>query len=187
LSKIIVIGSVQHSGTHFIRRAIGGTCAKLTVKNDVRPRDKRKEFQMVHAHFDERTDALHHWASGNKVIIPLRHPAAVAVSWKKRPDHRKRTPTFLDQWKRMDEFDAFFFPLDENNLTSMPFDELEEYLGRSVSRSSKTAGSIGDYKEKKNLQAMRDFLQEDWALVEEALQTHIGWKFYGNDYPVRGL
>ena len=87
----------------------------------------------------------------------------------------------------MDEFDAFFFPLDENNLTSMPFDELEEYLGRSVSRSSKTAGSIGDYKEKKNLQAMRDFLQEDWALVEEALQTHIGWKFYGNDYPVRGL
>ena len=164
---------MQHSGTHFIRNCIGGRCAKLTVKNDVRPRDKRKPFQLVHAHFDERTDALHHWAIGRKVVIPIRHPAKIAVSWNKRDDHRKRTPTFLDQWVRMDEFDAFFFPLEE-----MPFNELEEYLGQSVNRARKPLGTIGNYDEKKNLQAMREFLKDDWELVESALETNIGRKFY---------
>ena len=165
----IIVPTVQHSGTHYLLNVIRKPVGKLCLSGKV------KDRYVIHGHLDKRTEKLLELSKGRRTVIPLRHPALIAVSWKKRGPARWRTPTFLDQWKRMDEFDAFFFPLEEK-----PYKALEEYLRLDVVRVDKRVNSIGDYPERNDLQTARDFLKDDWALVEQALNTKIGSQYYDN-------
>ena len=109
-----------------------------------------------------------------KTVIPLRHPALIAVS------HKKRDPNagtgFLHKWTQMTQIPAFHFPME-----TKPFDALEVYLEREVRRNEVTLGSIGEYKEKNSLKQARAFLGRDWWAVEAALDTEIGEWYYGDD------
>ena len=180
--------SIQHSGTHFILRTLGGNSAKLKPSDKSRFNTSkliiwpRKGYKLLQGHFDyARADTLLRMSRHMKTVIPLRHPALIAVSWKKRGPARWRSNNFLEQWLKMCEVkDAFYFPLE-----TMPFDELEDFTGLTVNRTDRAFGSIGDYPEKRDLKTARDFLGDDWALVEEALETQVGRKFYSA--PLCGL
>jgi len=175
----IVIGSVQHSGTYFLTWTVGRNPGRAKIKADncqiIIPNAKdgraQSEYVSIHGHFDHRTELLKELAKTRKMVIPLRHPALIAVSWKARgEDGNRRTPTFLDQWVRMDEFpDAFFFTMEEK-----PFDDLETYLGRPVNRIKRYVNKM-DYEFPTNV---LEYLGDDRHLVEKALQTDVGKRFY---------
>ena len=134
-------------------------------------------YNLINGHFDVRADTLIEMSKHMKTVIPLRHPALIAVSWKKRPKDINHRGTFLDEWMKMCEVEnAFHFPLEIK-----PFDALEAFTGIEIIRHDKLINSIGNYPEKESLQTAKNFLQDDWALVEIALNTPIGRKFY-NEY-----
>src|SRR5690606_1538325 len=105
----------------------------------------------------------------HKTVDPLRHPVAVAISWKKRG-----RDGYYDGWRLMSEanlFDPFFFPLE-----TQPYEELEAYLGRTVNRVDRVVGAHQAYDEKlwweRGLVAgVRKFLREYWDQAQELLQT----------------
>ena len=178
--------TVKHTGTHYIMKVLNYRYAKLT--RDGRISIKKKacnhstEYQLINGHFDCRANTLIEMSKDLKTVIPLRHPALIAVSWKKRPKDIHHQGTFLDEWLKMCEVDnAFHFPLE-----TMPFDELESYTEMTVNRQTEVIHSIGDYPEKKDLQTIQNFLDDDWPLVLAALDTSIGRKFY-NDKSLCGL
>jgi len=128
---------------------------------------------LVQAHFDdERTETIIDLSRTMKTVIPLRHPAFVAVSWRKRNEDN-----FLQQWLRMCWVpQAFYFPLE-----TKPFDELQEYTGVTLNRQVGMVNSLGKYPEKQDLQTARDFLGDEWGDVQTALNSPIGRKFYDSD------
>jgi hypothetical protein len=140
-------------------------------------------YDLINAHFDERADTLIEMSKHMKTVIPLRHPALIAVSHKKREGQPRHDIPWYIQWDKMCEVEnAFHFPLE-----TKPFDELEEFTGMKVKRIDGVIHSIGNYPEKKDLKTMRDFLQKDWDFVEKALKTNIGQRFYNDDSIIRGL
>jgi len=178
----ILVPTVKHTGTHYILKVLKNNNAKLGRCGRVCLSGKRPcmlkdhKYELIHGHFDERADTIIEMSKYMKTVIPLRHPALVAVSWKKRPkDHNHKT-TFLEEWLKMCEVDnAFHFPLE-----TMPFDKLAEFTGKPVKRTRERIHSIGDYPEKESLKTIQNFLKDDWLLVEQALNTSIGRKFYDN-------
>jgi hypothetical protein len=162
-------------------KALGGNYAKLGLDGKVKyrkfPIKKGKpDYDLIHGHFDVRGPTLVEASHKMTTVIPLRHPALIATSWKKRGPARKRTPTFLEQWMYMCEATGFLFPLE-----TKPFEALADYTNLRVRPLDKVVNSIGDYDEKRDLQAIKNFLGRDWALVEAALDTEIGRRFYGPD------
>jgi hypothetical protein len=106
-------------------------------------------------------------------VIPLRHPALIATSFKKR-----KQGGYVKEWMRMCEIEGFHFPLE-----TKPYDELEEYLGRPVVRDDTVVNSIGEYPEKDSIQSAKAYLGIDWVNVEAMLATPIGQRFYSNSLP----
>ena len=172
IEDCIIVPSVQHTGMHFLREVLGGRQAKMRFDDlTIRYSEKLpRPYEIIHGHFDNRTPLLKALSDTRKTVIPLRHPMKVAVSWKKRGAEERRTPTFLDQWLRMDEFsNAFFFPLEVK-----PFTALEKYIGRPVIRTTEIYGAQ-EYDYPDDVEA---FLGGDMFLVELALKTKIGKRFY---------
>ena len=178
-TEALLVPTVKHTGTHYIMRVLGYNYAKLLRDGKVcikkKPCTKHLHtYDIINGHFDERADTLIEMSKHMRTVIPLRHPAFVAVSWKKRPTDINHRGTFLDEWLKMCEVDnAFHFPLE-----TMPFDKLAEFTGMELNRTKQRIHSIGDYPQRKDLQTARNFLQDEWALVEQALDTSIGRKFY---------
>jgi hypothetical protein len=165
----ILVPAVQHSGSYYLVHLLGGVSSKLKQDGMVSPLGKR----VIHGHYDCRHAVIKELSKRIKTVIPVRHPAMIAVSWKKRGPKQWRTDNFLIQWQRMHDIDGFLFCIEQK-----PFDRLEEYLGTEVNRTDAVIHSIGDYPEKQNLETARDFLADDWSLVTQALDTPIGRKFY---------
>ena len=180
----ILVPTVKHTGTHFILNALGYQYADLVKSGRVRTNisnggEAPHDYDIITGHFDMRADTLIAMSKCMKTVIPLRHPALVAVSWKKRPDHG----SFIDEWLKMCEVEnALHFPLE-----TMPFDKLAEFTGMGLNRTRKRIHSIGDYPQRKDLKTARNFLQDEWALVELALNTSIGRKFYHGNTNIRWL
>jgi hypothetical protein len=166
----VLLPSVQHSGSYYVANVIcEGKPSHLRRNGEI----ARKKTHVIHGHYDVRHEVFKELSRRIKTVIPVRHPALIAVSWKKRGPAQWRTDNFLTQWNRMHEIDGFLFPIEQK-----PFDELEDYLGAKVNRLDRVIHSIGEYNEKRDLETARNFLGSEWALVQEALQTPIGRKFY---------
>jgi hypothetical protein len=183
----ILVPTIQHSGTHYIMRCLNYNYAKLDrdgmIKvNKVPCSMLTHTYDLINGHFDTRADTLVEMSRHMKTVIPLRHPALIAVSHKKREGWPRHEIHWHDQWLKMCEVEnAFHFTLEDK-----PFVELEKFTGMKVHRFDKVVRSLGDYPEKKNLKTIRDFLKEEWDFVEKALNTKIGRRFYDNTY-LRGL
>jgi hypothetical protein len=170
--------TIHHSGSNFIRKCVDVPYVKMQPDGPKVPFNQATH-QQITAHFIAYSDS---YMPGYiklasrpdvKTVIPLRHPAMIAVSHKKR-DSSAGTG-FLYKWFLMCQIpNAFYFPIE-----TMPFDELEDFLGRKVNRSTKPLKTLGDYPEKESLEAARKFLKDDWWAVEAALNTDVGQKYYG--------
>lgn len=171
---VVFSPTIHHSGSNFIRRCIGN---KPQIKIHGRKRPQILPGMLITAHFRHDTDGAMplylRLAKRFPTVIPLRHPAMIATSHKKRDP--KAGTLWLYKWVQMCQVPAFHFPIE-----TMPFDELEEYLGRKVRRDRDPVKTIGDYPEKHSLEAARKFLKDDWWAVEAALNTDIGRKYYGD-------
>jgi hypothetical protein len=156
---------------------------KKVCRTVAAPSTVKHIYDIITGHFDiERTETLIEMSKHLKTVIPLRHPAAIATSWKKREGRPNHKTTWYDQWLNMCEVEnAFHFPLE-----TKPFSELEKFTGTRVYHYDQVMASIGDYPEKKDLKTMRDFLGKEWSFVEKALNTNIGRRFYDNTN-LRGL
>lgn len=160
LTSAILLPTVKHTGTNFTLGVLGGRPTKIDKNGNV----QNPWADVVMSHFDKRTPHIKEYARHIKTVIPLRHPALVAVSWKKR-----KQSGWLAEWLNMCEVEGFYFPME-----TKPFDELEEFIGAKVNRLDTVINSIGEYDEKKNLTTARDFLGSDWVDVEIALNTEAG-------------
>ena len=176
--SVIFTPTIHHSGSNFIRHCVGPDYVKW------RPNRKvpitRAVDQQITAHFIAYEDGYmpQYIALANnpnvKTVIPLRHPALIAVSHKKR--HEESGAHFLYKWILMCQIpNAFYFPIE-----TMPFDELEAFLRKKVSRNRKPMRTLGDYPEKRSLDAAKTFLKDDWWAVGAALNTDIGRRYYGS-------
>jgi hypothetical protein len=76
---------------------------------------------------------------------------------------------FWREWQRLGELKAFRFPLE-----LMPFDDLENFIGRPVKRIDRVVRSVGDYQEKHDIDLAKDKLKHLWEYVEYALDTPDG-------------
>ena len=149
----------------------------------------RKDNDVIHCHpYDSTFEKIKSLSEEMPTVIPIRHPALIVTSWRKRQwiESIRRNgvsvpqsmclENILRQWNRMGEINGFLFCVEQ-----MPFDELEEYLNMKVNRHHGVVNSIGDYSEKQDLGSVRAFLKADWSIVEKALQTPIGKRFYTQD------
>lgn len=159
----ILVPTVKHTGTRYLLSLLGNSKAKLRNDGEV---DRGSNYNLVHSHFDKRTEHIRRLSKSHKTVIPLRHPAFVAVSWKKR-----KQGSFLKEWLNICE--GFYFPLE-----TKPFDELEDYVGFELNRHQNVLNSIGEYPEKHSLDAARQYLGDLWSDVEVALDTDIAKQFY---------
>lgn len=176
--------TIHHSGSNFIRKCVNADHVKMNPSPSKQDPSFRKNVTIrdggqITAHFIAYQDyymPMYINLAKNpdvKTVIPLRHPAFIAVSHKKRDIHAGTH--FLYKWFLMCQIpNAFYFPLE-----TMPFDELEDFLGKKVYRSTKPLKTLGDYPEKKNLEAAKKFLDDDWWAVDAALRTNIGQHYYG--------
>ena len=143
----------MHTGTHYICEVLGldmGT-------------------QAAHIRREGAIESV----QGYKVVMPLRHPALVAVTFKKRGWAERNGWSWLEQWQRLDDVQGFFFPIE-----TKPFDDLEAYVGYSVDRIEQPVASLGNYPEKQSLDAAKSYLASEWADVEKALCTNVGSEYY---------
>ena len=175
----IALPSVQHSASYYVANVIAGRDPSHMRQNGQIAR-KNRSSPVIHGHYDMRHAVYLELSRRIKTVIPVRHPALIAVSWKKRGPRQWRTENFLVQWERMHEIEGFHFCIEEK-----PFDELERYLGADIHRTTNVMHSIGEYNEKKDFVTAKDFLGKDWALVEKALDMPLGRKFYADT--IRGL
>ena len=107
-------------------------------------------------------------------ITSLRHPARIILSHLARREREGRKfdecgAKFWREWQRLCKLRAFRFPLEV-----MPFDELEEFIGRPVNRIDRVIRSVGDYPEKHDMELARERLKHLWEYVEYALDTPDG-------------
>jgi hypothetical protein len=169
-TTVVFSPTMHHSGSNSLRYILGGEVEKLRDE-----RIKIRKGMTLAAHFrwnhPESVPLFRKYAERYKTVIPLRHPALIGVSHKKRNDDAHSI--WVYEWMQMMQVPAFHFPIE-----TMPFDELEAYLGRDVRRHTKPMKSIGDYPEKESLEAARDFLGDAWWTVEWCLNTDIGKKYY---------
>ena len=165
MTERILVASVRHSGTRTLLSVIGLPHAKIRANGDIDSGGFDRDVAI--AHLDQRTAQLVDMSCNMKTVIPLRHPAMIAVSWKKRDTSKYSDGSFLEQWQRIPEMvNPFFFGIKE-----MPFDDLEDYLQMSVNRKRFCIGSIGDYPEKSDLASAKRFLGDDWWMVEQAMDA----------------
>lgn len=170
----VALPSVQHSGSFYVANVIAKRNPSHMRQTGEIVR-KNRQSHVIHGHYDMRHRVYRELATRIKTVIPVRHPALIAVSWKKRGPKQWRTENFLVQWERMHDIDGFYFCIEDK-----PFDELERYLGANVHRTTNVMHSIGDYDEKRSFETAKNFLGKDWGLVQRALDMPIGRKFYAN-------
>ena len=163
---MILLATIKHTGTNYCFSVLNRERTRLTRDGLI-----EHDADILWSHFDIRTPYVLELSKRMKTVIPLRHPARIAISWRKRGQ-----TGWLKEWMRMGEVeDAFYFPLE-----TKPFDELEEFTGFTLNRHDEVINSIGDYRER-DLVSMGRYLGDEWGDVFTALETPVGRKIYGTD------
>ena len=170
---MILLPTVKHTGTNYLISVLNREKSKLTL--DRKNRIKNEDADIIWSHFDHRMPHIVELSKRMKTVIPLRHPARIAISWRKRSQSG-----WLDQWMRMCQVEAFHFPME-----TKPFDELEEFVGFELNRHNDPINTIGDYIEKHVPVEAGYYLGAEWGDVMKALDTNVGRKYYSG--PVCGF
>lgn len=113
----ILITSIPHTGTHFCRdHLLAGRSFHIT--------HFIWEFEQP-AH----TEKICAWMAMLPTIIPMRHPLAVAVSWKRRMRPLEQLPlAFQTLELRLDPLKPLYLPLDTPKREAF-LDEIEKAIG----------------------------------------------------------
>lgn len=145
--------SIKHSGTHTMRAIVAGL--KYREKLRKLPQfGKAKEGDNCQVHFEPlyKNEILKWREAFGNMIVPLRDPRAMCLSWYMRRRQESQVGNFIEEWRCMvdvlSQVDHFIFPME-----IAPYDELEKYLGQPVHRIDQVLGTMGDYPEK---QLLRD-------------------------------
>ena len=98
---LIYCPTIPHTGTHFIRDHL--LAGHNTHVEHIWPESK----------FDWLPRLTQYASKGYPIVVPLRHPAEVALSWKRR----RKDPLELPTWWRtlvdyVNPYDPFYLPLD---------------------------------------------------------------------------
>lgn len=151
------LASVQHTGTHFMRRCF---------VNGV--------WKVDHAHF--YTEHKAKICRATDIVIPLRHPVAVAISWQRRGKEG-----FVWEWRRMRWANSpLFFPLE-----NPPWEALEELSDFEIVRRKDRVTNLGDYPERLAWEAgdidiVKNYLGEQWDVCQRLLKSDpIASHYYG--------
>ena len=112
--QIVTVASVHHTGTQFITHEILKTfeARSLDHRNLVAGPAAKDIWIRIHCE-PQSIDRLGYWCSSRATIVPLRHPAKVAASWKARGKDLSR---LVAQWNILknivDEHDPMYLPID---------------------------------------------------------------------------
>lgn len=149
------LASVQHTGTHYMQRCF--------IRGEVE-----------HAHFYPKNKKR--ICRATDVIIPLRHPVAVAISWMKRGKQG-----FVLEWLRMQWAKSpLFFPLENK-----PWKELEALSDFEIVRRADRATNLEDYPERiawetGDIDTVKNYLGEQWYVCQNLLKSDpIASRYYG--------
>jgi hypothetical protein len=95
----VIIASVPHSGSRFLQRLLG--------------------WKFLHVYDGESLDEI---TQHELIAVPLRHPIAVAESWKRRgkpiaehPKHEPMVRMFRNLIERVDPLGPIYLPLDNGH------------------------------------------------------------------------
>lgn len=130
LERDLLLVSVQRTGTRFTQRIL--TAAKI----------KTAQIHPVQT----RTNQLDNWLKKNTkqnlpIIVSLRHPISVALSWRSREDSVEK---MFDQWAYLVQIIAvskpLFLPVDHPEKQEY-LDELSRYVGKPLETDWKKYGN----------------------------------------------
>ena len=107
----ILIASVRHTGTHYMKEVLP-FADQIHVTANADP-EKHKRL-----------------AAYDKIVIPQRDLTLVASTWHRWAYHNG-PENMVRAFENLAKLDGFIFSIDEK-----PFDALEEYLGREVVRTT---------------------------------------------------
>ncbi len=108
---MILVASVHHTGTNFVMkdllRSYKLTHASIRVIGD-------NPFHKTQLHIQKRyTSELAYWLPRSKVIVPIRHPVDVALSWKRRlKDLNEMKAQFEMLLSVVDDYNPAYLPID---------------------------------------------------------------------------
>ena len=168
---MIYLWSVRHTGTRFLFDVLGLEYDVNHLHAFELYKAQGKSIRAISSHTSRQRS--HDVVRYYKTVVPLRHPALVATSWKKYDEDGN----WLKEWQKLDALtDVFFFPIEQ-----LPYDALEEFVGFSVNRDVEIKvkrHTMGDYPEKKSIESAKDYLGSQWGSVEMALSSGVGKRFY---------
>ena len=141
---IIVVPSVHHTGTKFVYRyllsdekgwefVVPNPDTKSAYLNaDGTPRKGNKG--KVRIHIDKPLmPRVHAWMKEFPSIVPLRHPRAVAQSWKNK---QKDLRWLGEQWeflkREVDSYDPYYLPLNDSELRNDYLNDINNELDIDV-------------------------------------------------------
>jgi hypothetical protein len=111
---MIVVASVHHTGTNFVWQHLLKGMTQVGMNYDPSGRKRPPENGFVRIHCDtDQHGYLQWWLKQFPCIVPLRHPMAVAASWKAR---EKSLDNLAIQWKilkeKVDPYLPMYLPID---------------------------------------------------------------------------
>lgn len=170
---IIVIASVHHTGTNFLHNHLFAGMRQLPqnrhsfVKGFPVP---TSGCHKVRCHIEpENIDNLFWWLNKAKIIVPLRHPEKVAVSWKARD---KPLSDMLWQFQAMKrvfaEHEPLYLPIDSPRR--------EDYLralGQAIRKPLQTSWPVVS-----SLGKIATLSDDDREIVAEVMADGFFDRFY---------
>lgn len=128
---IVCVPTVQHTGSYFVANHLFSDWPKHPIKNA--PLEHGVYFDHVWPHKRQWWEEL--FEETDAIIVPLRHPAVVAESWKRRGRPFRE---MCDQWRMMrdviDAYEPSYLPLDVEDRQSY-LDAINERYGLSLATS----------------------------------------------------
>jgi hypothetical protein len=127
----VVVASVHHTGTNFVFQELLKGLKQIGMAYSKHYRPPDNAFTRIHCDM-QQSPYLHWWVSRFPTIVPLRHPASVAVSWKAR---EKSMWALENQWEILREmvapYNPIYLPIDVDDRQSW-LDKLNERLGMNI-------------------------------------------------------
>ncbi|MCP4262278.1 MAG: hypothetical protein GY774_32970 [Planctomycetes bacterium] len=138
---IVVMPTIQHTGTFFMLREIFQGFTKCSLRAE--PKDPGVIFDHT---WPGHTEYFHKWLSKYPSVTPLRSPERIVYSWERRERPLYKLVILINEWiALMERFDVFILPIDHPNRDKYLI-RLNERLGTGLSTDWSVIPSAKDAK-----------------------------------------
>ena len=137
----IVIITVPHTGTNYAKslfRQRGWEDVAVTEQ----PREGKSCFYAGHMIKDTQVMPALELAKTRPLVIPLRHPYRVELSWDRRgKDKKEMFQAFDNLLKHFDPLNPFYIPVDEPKQRRIAVQEISDSLGIALQDTGEIVNS----------------------------------------------